>query len=231
MSDTVQTGPYDLFALALSIFALLLLGLLACSPAAGGPGRPPAAAEAGVVAPAASAASVADAVDAGWRADWDRTVMAAKREGRLVVAAAIVYLEGYLWDRPGAKAACLKAADLAHRHGRQVALTLSDPFCVDRWREEFTDLIDRHVDVLIANEVEVTSLYRVNDFELALAEARRHCRLAGAPIEIDHGARGLVGDGVERPGMEGELLFGGQVEAQRRRLMRAGHENPCNRDE
>ena len=55
-----------------------------------------------------------------------------------VGGAQIVYLEGYLWDRPGAKAACLKAAEIAHRHGRRVALTLSDPFCVDRWRDEFT---------------------------------------------------------------------------------------------
>jgi sugar/nucleoside kinase (ribokinase family) len=92
--------------------------------------------------------------------------------------AAIVYLEGYLWDRPGAKAACLKAAEIAHRHGRAVALTLSDPFCVDRWRDEFVELIDRHVDILIANEVEVTSLYRVNEFEEAVEEAGRHCRLA-----------------------------------------------------
>ena len=69
-----------------------------------------------------------------------------------VAAAGIVYLEGYLWDRPGAKAACLKAAQIAHRHGRRVALSLSDPFCVDRWRTEFADLIARHVDILIANE-------------------------------------------------------------------------------
>jgi len=95
-----------------------------------------------------------------------------------VADAAILYLEGYLWDRPGAKAACLKAAKIAHRHSRAVALTLSDPFCVDRWRDEFVELIDRHVDILIANEVEVTSLYRVNDFEEAVEEARRHCRTA-----------------------------------------------------
>ncbi|MGH6943359.1 MAG: adenosine kinase [Geminicoccaceae bacterium] len=116
-----------------------------------------------------------------------------------VSGAKVVYLEGYLWDRPGAKAACLKAAELAHRHGRQVALTLSDPFCVDRWREEFTDLIDRHVDVLIANEVEVTSLYRVNDFELALEEARRHCRLAALTRSAE-GSVLVAGDRVQRIG-------------------------------
>jgi sugar/nucleoside kinase (ribokinase family) len=95
-----------------------------------------------------------------------------------VAAARIVYLEGYLWDRPEAKAACLKAAELAHRHGRQVALTLSDPFCVDRWRAEFVDLIASHVDVLIANEAEITSLYEVDDLDEAAAVIRRHCRVA-----------------------------------------------------
>jgi sugar/nucleoside kinase (ribokinase family) len=95
-----------------------------------------------------------------------------------VAAAGITYLEGYLWDRPGAKAACLKAAEIAHRHGRRLALTLSDPFCVDRWREEFRDLIDRHVDILIANEAEITSLYQVEDFERAAEEAGRHCGFA-----------------------------------------------------
>ena len=105
-----------------------------------------------------------------------------------VADAAIVYLEGYLWDRPGAKAACLKAAEIAHRQGRAVALTLSDPFCVDRWRDEFALLIDEHVDILIANEVEVTSLYRVNDFEEAVEEARRHCRMAA----LTRGADGSV---------------------------------------
>ena len=76
-----------------------------------------------------------------------------------VAAASITYLEGYLWDRPNAKEACLKAAAVAHRHGRQVALTLSDPFCVARWRAEFADLIAHHVDIVIANEVEICSLY------------------------------------------------------------------------
>jgi len=95
-----------------------------------------------------------------------------------VAAAKITYLEGYLWDRPEAKAACLKAAELAHRHGRRVALTLSDPFCVDRWRDEFVELIARHVDILIANEAEITSLYQVDDFAAAVREARRSCALS-----------------------------------------------------
>jgi sugar/nucleoside kinase (ribokinase family) len=95
-----------------------------------------------------------------------------------VAAAGIVYLEGYLWDRPGAKAACLKAAELAHRHGRQVALTLSDPFCVDRWRAEFADLIAHHVDILIANEAEICSLYGANELREAAEMVRSQVRVA-----------------------------------------------------
>jgi sugar/nucleoside kinase (ribokinase family) len=95
-----------------------------------------------------------------------------------VAAARIVYLEGYLWDRPGAKAACLKAAEFAHRHGRKVALTLSDPFCVDRWRAEFADLIARHVDILIANEVEICSLYGANELDQAVEMVRGQVQVA-----------------------------------------------------
>ena len=83
-------------------------------------------------------------------------------DAALVAAAGITYLEGYLWDRPEAKAACRKAAEIAHRHGRQVALTLSDPFCVDRWRAEFPELIAPAVDILFANEAEITSLYEAD---------------------------------------------------------------------
>jgi sugar/nucleoside kinase (ribokinase family) len=95
-----------------------------------------------------------------------------------VAATGIVYLEGYLWDRPGAKAACLKAAEIAHCHGRRVALSLSDPFCVDRWRTEFTDLIARHVDILIANEMEICSLYGTNELEQAAEMVRGEVQVA-----------------------------------------------------
>jgi sugar/nucleoside kinase (ribokinase family) len=105
-----------------------------------------------------------------------------------VAAARIIYLEGYLWDRPEAKAACLKAAELAHRHKRRVALTLSDPFCVARWREEFAELIARHVDVLIANEVEICSLYGANTFEDVVDVVRGQVDLAA----LTRGAEGSV---------------------------------------
>jgi sugar/nucleoside kinase (ribokinase family) len=90
-----------------------------------------------------------------------------------VRASEIVYLEGYLWDPPAAKEAFKKAAALAHAAGRRVALTLSDAFCVDRYRDEFLGLIrQRHVDILFANQHELHSLYQTSDFDTALAALR-----------------------------------------------------------
>ena len=106
----------------------------------------------------------------------------------LVANAAITYLEGYLWDRPNAKAACRKAAAACHSNGGRLALTLSDPFCVERWRPEFQDLVERQVDILFANEAEITSLYQTADFDAALQEVRRHVRFAA----LTRGAKGSV---------------------------------------
>ena len=95
-----------------------------------------------------------------------------------VAASRITYMEGYLWDRPKAKEAFLKAARIAHDAGRQVALSLSDPFCVDRWRQEFLDLIDGHIDIVIANEAEITSLFETDSFDHAVEQVTGRCRLA-----------------------------------------------------
>ena len=97
---------------------------------------------------------------------------------RVVQAAQVTYLEGYLWDPPRAKEAFLKAADLAHKAGRKVALTLSDPFCVERHRAEFHRLVDGHVDILFANEIEIMSLYEVKSFDQALQAVRGRCEIA-----------------------------------------------------
>ena len=91
----------------------------------------------------------------------------------LVASAGILYLEGYLWDRPAAKDAFRKAMRIAHGAGRRVALTLSDAFCVDRHRAEFAALVQREVDILFANEAEITSLYQVATVEEALARVPR----------------------------------------------------------
>jgi sugar/nucleoside kinase (ribokinase family) len=96
-----------------------------------------------------------------------------------VAAAAITYLEGYLWDPRNAKDAFLKAATIAHAAERLVALTLSDAFCVDRWRDEFLQLVrSGTVDILFANEAELRSLYQSADFDTALAALRKDARLA-----------------------------------------------------
>jgi adenosine kinase len=96
-----------------------------------------------------------------------------------VAAARIVYLEGYLWDPPRAKEAFLKAAKIAHAAERDVALTLSDAFCVDRYREEFLDLIRTHtVDLVFANEHELHSLYLTADFDTAVSALRNDARAA-----------------------------------------------------
>ena len=97
----------------------------------------------------------------------------------LIASSAITYLEGYLWDPRDAKEAFVKAAAAAHGAGRQVALTLSDAFCVDRWREEFLDLIrQRTVDILFANEAELKSLYQTASFDSATAAVRAEAQLA-----------------------------------------------------
>ncbi|MGA7490690.1 MAG: adenosine kinase [Xanthobacteraceae bacterium] len=96
-----------------------------------------------------------------------------------VAAAQITYLEGYLWDPPRAKEAFLKAAKIAHGAERDVALTLSDAFCVDRYRGEFLDLIRTGtVDLVFANESELHSLYQTADFDTALGALRNDAKLA-----------------------------------------------------
>ncbi len=106
----------------------------------------------------------------------------------VVAAAKLVYLEGYLWDRPEAKEAYRKAARVAHAAGGQVSLTLSDSFCVDRHREGFRDLVAGDVDVLFANEEELLALYEVGTFAEAVAAVRRDVHVAA----VTRGARGSV---------------------------------------
>src|SRR5882672_5963911 len=96
-----------------------------------------------------------------------------------IAASSIVYLEGYLWDPKSAKEAFVKAATIAHGAGRQVALTLSDSFCVDRYRDEFLELMrNGTVDLIFANEAELHSLYQTSDFDTALTQLRSDTKLA-----------------------------------------------------
>ena len=105
-----------------------------------------------------------------------------------IAEAKVAYLEGYLWDPPAAKAAFRKAAHAANDARRLVALSLSDPFCVDRHRADFLDLVERHVDLLFANEEEIKSLYQVSTFDQALQKVRGHCQVAA----LTRSARGAV---------------------------------------
>ncbi len=96
-----------------------------------------------------------------------------------VAASSILYLEGYLWDPSSAKEAFVKASKIAHDNNRMVALTLSDAFCVGRYRGEFLDLMRGNtVDLIFANEAELGSLYETDDFDKALAQLRQDVALA-----------------------------------------------------
>jgi sugar/nucleoside kinase (ribokinase family) len=113
----------------------------------------------------------------------------------LIAGARVTYLEGYLWDPPGAKQAFLKAARIAHQAGRKVALSLSDPFCVERHHAEFRELVDGHVDILFANEVEIAALYGSSSFDESLQAVRGRCDLA-VLTRSEKGAVILAGDEV-----------------------------------
>jgi len=100
-------------------------------------------------------------------------------EEAAIAASEVVYLEGYLWDPPQAKAAFVKAAEIAHKASRRVALTLSDAFCVDRYRGEFLDLLrKRIVDIVFANDHELRSLYETADFAVATLALQKDAKLA-----------------------------------------------------
>src|ERR1700688_4702513 len=114
----------------------------------------------------------------------------------LVAASAMLYLEGYLWDPNSAKQAFVKTSTIAHDAGRQVALTLSDSFCVDRYRDEFLDLMRKGtVDLVFANEAELHSLYQTADFDTALKQLRSDTRL-GVVTRSEKGCVVASKDGV-----------------------------------
>jgi len=127
----------------------------------------------------------------------------------LIARARIIYLEGYLFDPTAAQEAFRAAATLAHAAGRKVALTLSDPFCVDRHRSAFLDLVRHHVDILFANEAEICALYQVSGFDAALQQVLGHCEIAA----LTRSAKGsvLVGNG-ETHTIDAHPVKGGVVD-------------------
>jgi len=99
-----------------------------------------------------------------------------------IAAGKVLYMEGYLYDRPEAKQAFRHAAGVAHQAGRLVSLTLSDSFCVDRHRDDFLSLVTDEVDLLFGNETELIALYQTDTFDQAVAELRRHCHMAAITV-------------------------------------------------
>jgi sugar/nucleoside kinase (ribokinase family) len=99
-------------------------------------------------------------------------------EREAVAAAQVTYLEGYLFDPPSAQEAFRRAAAIAHGAGRKVALSLSDPFCVERHRAEFRRLVEGEIDILFANEAEICSLYETGAFSEAVGQVRGHVEVA-----------------------------------------------------
>ena len=112
-----------------------------------------------------------------------------------VQSAAVVMLEGYLFDKDAAKEAFRVAAEYAHAAGRKVALTLSDSFCVDRHREDFLALVKNDIDVLFSNEDELKALYEVDSINDALHLLRDNCEFA-AVTRNEHGSVVIDGDEV-----------------------------------
>lgn len=115
-------------------------------------------------------------------------------DAHLIRCAKITYLEGYLFDRELAKKAFITAAEIAHQAGHRIALTLSDPFCVDRHRDDFRNLVENHVDILFANEDEIKSLFQTDNFDDAISQISKHVEVA-AVTRSEKGAVIISKDG------------------------------------
>jgi sugar/nucleoside kinase (ribokinase family) len=115
-------------------------------------------------------------------------------EADVVAGSKVTYFEGYLWDPPRAKDAIRLCADIGHKHGREMSMTLSDPFCVDRYRGEFLELMrSGTIDIIFANADEAKSLYQTDNFEHAVSQLRKDCKLA-AITRSEHGSVIVRGD-------------------------------------
>ena len=114
-------------------------------------------------------------------------------DGDLIGRASVVFLEGYLWDPPEAKDAYRRAMTLAQDAGARIAFTLSDSFCVDRFRGEFVALVEESIDILFANEAEIMSLYQVDDFDTAIEKVRAVCEVV-AVTRSEQGSVLVSGD-------------------------------------
>lgn len=99
-------------------------------------------------------------------------------DANLLMRSDVFYIEGYMWHVPATKQAIVQGIQVTHRAGNRAALTLSDTFCVNSWRDEFVHLIENHIDLLFANENELTALAGTDDFDAALAWLQGKCEIA-----------------------------------------------------
>lgn len=109
----------------------------------------------------------------------------------------VLYMEGYLWDAPHAIEGLRKAIEVAKAAGTKVSFTTSDAFCVDRFRDQFIELIQDHIDILFANEAEILSLFQTDDFDAAVEKVRPMCEVA-AVTRSEKGAVIVSGDQTHR---------------------------------
>lgn len=115
-------------------------------------------------------------------------------EEDVVASSSITYFEGYLWDPPHAKEAIRKTARIAHAHGKRTSITLSDSFCVNRYRAEFLELMrSGTVDIVFANSDELAALYETDDFDAACLQIAKDCSIA-AVTRSEKGSVILKGD-------------------------------------
>ena len=115
-------------------------------------------------------------------------------EADVVAESKVTYFEGYLWDPPKAKEAIVECCRIAHENGRETSMTLSDSFCVGRYRDEFLDLMrSGTVDIVFANTQEALALYETEDFEVALTSIARDCKIAAVTMS-EKGAVILKGE-------------------------------------
>jgi len=117
-----------------------------------------------------------------------RKLSLADIDEKIISESRITFIEGYLWDEPSEHEAILKACELAHKHGREVAFSVSDTYCVKQHRENMLKLIKEHVNILFANEEELKTLFQTDDFYAALDEIKPLVNIAA----VTRDSRGSV---------------------------------------
>lgn len=117
-----------------------------------------------------------------------RKLTEADIDEKIISESKIIFIEGYLWDEAAEHQAIIKACELAHKHNREVAFTVSDISCVLKHRDKMLELIQKHVNILFANEEEIKALFATNNFEEALEQIKPMVNIAA----VTRDSRGSV---------------------------------------